>query len=281
MNWSPEQVSAGAYNLAVANMANALRSVSIRRGYDPRKCTFVAYGGALPMFSAAICRQLNIEDMIVPNHSSAFSAYGLLEADYVRRKSVTVGWVVEDRKGLSDILERRKNLSDAIFEEMLRAGFAKESVTLFHGADFRYMGQLNEMYLDLADEDILREGKGGLREKFDTEYENEFGPETAWTNSPLMLVNYVITGVATREKPKIEPTDCREHSATDARMETRRVYLPDLQKYRETPIYDSELIEPGGTFSGPGIIEVRDTTIYIPTDSSVTRDGYLNYRVRL
>ena len=96
-----------------------------------------------------------------------------------------------------------------------------------------------------------------------------------------MLVNYVITGVAIREKPMIEPVDCKENSAAAARMETRRVYLPDLQKFHETPIYDSELIEPGGSFVGPGIIEVRDTTIYIPTDSSVSRDGYLNYRVRL
>ena len=281
MGWSPEQVSAGAYNLAVANMANALRSVSIRRGYDPRKCTFVAYGGALPMFAAAICKQLNIEDMIVPNHSSAFSAYGLLEADYVRRKSVTVGWVVEDRAGLSGMLARRKILADSILEEMVGAGFAKESVRLLHGADFRYMGQLSEMYLDLDETDILQDGKGGLREKFDSEYEKEFGPETAWKNSSLMLVNYVITGVAIREKPEIEPADFEENSATSSIKETRRVYLPDLQAFHETSVYDSELIEPGGAFTGPGIIEVRDTTIYIPSESSVFRDGYFNYRVRL
>ena len=71
MGWNAMQ-AAGAYNLVVANMANALRGVSVRRGHDPRKCTFLAYGGALPIFAAAICRSLSIKDMIIPNQSSAF-----------------------------------------------------------------------------------------------------------------------------------------------------------------------------------------------------------------
>ena len=57
------------------------------------------------------------------------------------------------------MLARRKILADSIFEEMVGAGFAKESVRLLHGADFRYMGQLSEMYLDLGETDILQDGK--------------------------------------------------------------------------------------------------------------------------
>ena len=281
MGWDALETSAGAYNLAVANMANALRGVSIRRGHDPRKCTFVAYGGALPMFAAAICRQLNIADMIVPNHSSAFSAYGLLEADYIRRKSVTVGWTVENREMLPRMIEARDDLEREILSEIDRAGFSRDDVQLSHGADFRYAGQLNEMYMDLGPDDILTEGDGGLRQKFDAAYEDEFGAETAWRESGLMLINYVITGVAVRQKPNLRPADAEKHPADEAKIGTRPVFLPDIHERVETPIYDSEKMAPGAWFEGPGIIEVRDATIYVPQDATVERDEYLNFKLKL
>ena len=281
LGWDAEQTSAGVYNLAVANMANALRGVSIRRGYDPRKCTFVAYGGALPMFAAAICRSLNISDMIVPNHSSAFSAYGLLEADYIRRKSVTIGWTTEDRSKLERMVDIRDALVGEVTAEIESAGFKAKDIQLMHGADFRYAGQLNEMYMDLDADDIFTQGAGSMREKFDTAYEEEFGPETAWRDSDLMLVNYVISGVAIRNKPHTVAVAVERQPADVALIGTRPVFLPDVRELTETPIYDSEKMAPGAWFEGPGIIEVRDTTIYVPRDAVVERDGYMNFRLTL
>ena len=281
MGWDAIETSAGAYNLAVANMANALRGVSIRRGHDPRKCTFVAYGGALPMFAAAICRQLNIADMIVPNHSSAFSAYGLLEADYISRKSATLGWTVESRDQLSTTVEARDNLEREVLDEIERAGFDRSDIQLHHGADFRYAGQLNELYMDFNPEDLSKEGKGGLRQQFDTAYEEEFGAETAWRDAGLMLVNYVITGVAVRQKPNVQSVEAERHPATDALIGSRSVFLPDIHEQVDTPVYDSEKIGPGAWFEGPGIIEVRDATIYVPRDATVERDGHLNFILKL
>jgi N-methylhydantoinase A len=281
MGWDATETAAGAYNLAVANMANALRGVSIRRGHDPRKCTFLAYGGALPMFAAAICRQLNIKDMIVPNHSSAFSAYGLLEADYIGRKSVTLGWTVENRDQLSSTVEARDGLERQILDEIEHAGFPRDQIQVIHGADFRYAGQLNELYMEFSPDDLMKEGEGGLREQFDAAYEEEFGPETAWRDSGLMLINYVITGVAVREKPELQSVEIESHSAADALTGTRSVYLPDIHEQVDTPVYDAEKIGPGAGFEGPGIIEVRDSTIYVPKGATVERDGYSNFILKL
>ena len=281
LGWDAVTTSAGAYKLAVANMANALRGVSVRRGHDPRKCTFVAYGGALPMFAAAICRELSITDMIVPNHSSAFSAYGLLEADYIRRKSITVGWTVEDREGLPRMAETRDNLVREVSDEIERAGFNRQDIQLSHGGDFRYVGQLNEMYMDLSPDDISAAGDNGLRQKFDAAYEEEFGAETAWRDAGLMLVNYVITGVSVRQKPDLQPVQAERHDAGEAFIGTRPVFLPDADALVDTPIYDADHIGAGAWFEGPGIIEVRDTTIYVPRGAVVERDGYLNFRISL
>ena len=233
------------------------------------------------MFAASICRQLNITDMIVPNHSSAFSAYGLLEADYICRKSVTLGWSVENREQLADMAAARDKLVGYVRDEIERAGFNRDDIQINHGADFRYAGQLNELYMDINAEDLSKEGDGGLRDMFDTAYEEAFGPETAWGDSGLMLINYVITGIAVREKPDLKPVDFDRHEASEARTGTRSVYLPDIREQTDTPIYDSEKMAPGAWFEGPGIIEVSDTTIYIPRDATVERDGYLNFIVKL
>ena len=233
------------------------------------------------MFAATICRALNITDMIVPNHSSAFSAYGLLEADYIRRKSVTVGWMLENRDKLNVMISTRDALVREVAEEIERAGFAREGIQIRHGADFRYAGQLNEMYMDLEPEDILSEGPDGLRQKFDVAYEEEFGPDTAWRDSGLMLVNYVITGIALRNKPQIEPLKINRQPAKSACTGRRPIFLPDVQELVDTPIYDSEKMDPGAWFEGPGIIEVCDTTIYVPRDAVVERDGYMNFRLTL
>ena len=66
-----------------------------------------------------------------------------------------------------------------------------------------------------------------------------------------------------------------------ARSGTRPVFLPDARELVDTPIYDSERMGPGAWFEGPGIIEVRDTTVYVPRDAVVTRDGYMNFRLQL
>ncbi|HIF10957.1 MAG TPA: LysR family transcriptional regulator [Sneathiellales bacterium] len=59
------------------------------------------------------------------------------------------------------------------------------------------------------------------------------------------------------------------------------MFLPDISEQLDTPVYDSEKMKPGAWFQGPGIIEVRDTTIYVPREATVERDGYLNFILKL
>ena len=96
LGWSVEHAAAAIYDLAVIEMANALRVVSIERGHDPRDFTFFSYGGGLPLFAVEICRRLGCPRIVIPDNSSAFSAYGVLIADYVRQYERTVGWDLGD-----------------------------------------------------------------------------------------------------------------------------------------------------------------------------------------
>lgn len=281
LGWDAVRTAAGAYSLVVANMANALRELSVSRGRDPRKCTFIAYGGALPVFSASMCQKLGITDMIIPGQSSAFSAYGLLEADYIRRESATIGWLVGSEDGYGHMIATRDRLEKLVREDLREAGFAEDDVQISFGGDFRYVGQLAEMYMPMAKDSVEQELGIALRPAFDAAYEEEFGPDTAWSESELMLVNYVVTGIGLRQKPDIEARATSGASAEDAIQTRRQLFLPDEQVWADTPIYAADKLEPGAEFSGPGIIDCRDTTIYIPRDATARRDEYDNFRVAI
>ncbi len=281
LGWDATRTAAGAYSLVVANMANALRELSVSRGRDPRKCTFIAYGGALPVFSASMCQKLGITDMIIPGQSSAFSAYGLLEADYIRRESATIGWLVGEEDGYEHMIATRDRLEQLIRDDLTEAGFNDGDMQITFGGDFRYVGQLAEMNMAMAKTDVEKNLGAGINPVFDVAYEEEFGPGTAWTESDLMLVNYVVTGVGLRQKPDIQPVDAPPSDASGAILSTRRLFLPDAQEWAETPIYDSDKLIPGTTFEGPGVIDCKDTTIYIPRNATAKRDEYNNFRVSI
>ena len=85
LGWTIERAAAAIYDLAVIEMANALRMVSVERGHHPRDFTFFSYGGGLGLFAVEICRRLGCPNIVVPDNCSAFSAYGVLTADYVRQ----------------------------------------------------------------------------------------------------------------------------------------------------------------------------------------------------
>jgi N-methylhydantoinase A len=278
LGWDARRAAAGAYTLAVVNMANALREVSIKRGYDVRTATFVAYGGALPLFAADIAREVGSPAVVIPGQSAAFSAYGLLEADYIRRESVTIGWTLEERDGLDHALAQRDRLVERVRAAIDKAGFGSAQLRLLHGADFRYAGQLNENYLAIEPDDLARED---LRSKFDRFYEGEFGEGTAWREAPLQLINYSVMGVAERPKPEIRPLPVTPRGAGAARTGARRVYVPDRLEWVEMATYDAELMAPGMAFDGPGIIDVRDTTIYVPAGARIERDQFMNFRMAL
>ncbi|HAD09355.1 MAG TPA: hypothetical protein DCF62_07750 [Porticoccaceae bacterium] len=281
LGWDATRTAAGAYALVVANMANALRELSVSRGRDPRKCTFIAYGGALPVFSASMCQKLGITDLIIPGQSSAFSAYGLLEADYIRRESATIGWLVGSEDGYGHMIATRDRLEGLVRKDLQEAGFGDKEMQITFGGDFRYVGQLAEMYMPMGKDEVATELGVAIRPQFDRAYEEEFGPGTAWTESELMLVNYVVTGVGVREKPDIQPMKTEAVDLAGATLSTRRLYLPDANEWAQTPIYDAFKLTPGAEFDGPGIIDCRDTTIYIPRHAKARRDEFNNFRVSI
>ncbi|MBI5104869.1 MAG: hydantoinase/oxoprolinase family protein [Solirubrobacterales bacterium] len=275
LGWDVERAAAAIYDLAVIEMANALRMVSIERGHHPREFTFFSYGGGLGLFAVEICRRLGCPRIIIPDNSSAFSAYGVLIADYVRQYERTVGWDLGDPEVVNTVANEmiEQALADAAAE-----GIAPEDVQLERGGDFRFLGQVYEVPVPLPDRDLTAEDGPRLAEEFPRIYERNYGEGTAWEGSPVMMMNLSIRAVHRREKPAARRQAASgDGGATPEPTGRRDVYLPEERRAETVPVYAEASLVPGTRVDGPCIVDVGDTTIYVPSRATCSRDELFNF----
>ena len=101
-----EDVARGAIAIVNANMANAIREITVEQGEDPREATLMAFGGAGPLFGTLLARELEMPQIVVPPYAGNFSAWGLLGADLVQTASRTRIMPLDEASiaGANDIL---------------------------------------------------------------------------------------------------------------------------------------------------------------------------------
>ncbi|HEV7527537.1 MAG TPA: hydantoinase/oxoprolinase family protein [Solirubrobacteraceae bacterium] len=274
---SVEEAAAAMHRLTVATMSNAVRSVTVERGLDPRDFVFCAYGGALGMFAADICRSMQIKEAIVPHSSSVFSAYGLLGTDDVRNVARSVSW-----GGDQDVKEVRETLLGIerhALEGLHEAGYAEQDIEIVWQGDFKFVGQLHDLTvpiprkteLSLAD---LQEVRDGFAERFEAEY----GEGTAWQNAPVILEAVRVIASASPEKFEERASDT-DAGGSASPVGSRRVFRPESGGWAELPIYRAADLSAGSVIEGPAIVEHALTTIVIPEEWRLQVDRHGNYGI--
>jgi N-methylhydantoinase A len=278
LGWSVEHAAAAIYDLAVIEMANALRVVSVERGHHPREFTFFSYGGGLGLFAVEICRRLGCPRIIIPDNSSAFSAYGVLIADYVRQYERTVGWNLGDASQADHVNEVAAEMIAQAIADAAAEGISEEDLEIERGGDFRFLGQTYEVTVPLPNRDFTLEDGPRLAAEFPRIYERNYGEGTAWEGSPVVMMNLSIRAVHGREKPESRELEQRQNGAgAPEPVATRDVFLPAERRPESVPVYAESSLMPGVTISGPCIIDVGDTTIYVPDGATCTRDASRNF----
>ena len=150
------------FRVVCNNMAQGVREVTIKRGYDPREFPFIAAGGAGPIHSCQICNELEIPLQIVPRESSVLCAMGMLlsdlQHDFVRTfvaSLAALDWTRLDALVDDMIGEGERQLVD----ERIPASDRRYTVTL----DCRYAKQYHEVGVAVPREAIARARRGGHR----------------------------------------------------------------------------------------------------------------------
>jgi N-methylhydantoinase A len=251
------EAARGVYRVANANMARAVRSVTVERGYDPRGFGLVAFGGAGPMHAVSLADSLDIEQVIVPRPAGVLSAFGLLAAD---EKHDAV------RTYRSPLAEADPTEVKAVYSDLgdrVRAETATGEPGIQRAADLRYVGQSFELTVDVGGFDAAE-----LEERFHDAHDRSYGYRM---DEAVELVNLRATATVPREAPRVDYA-----GGGDPVVGEREGYFPDAGR-REATVYDRDRLAPGERVAGPAVLEQAESTTVLPPEwvGTVETDGTL------
>jgi N-methylhydantoinase A len=272
-----EEAAGAIYDLAVIEMANALRMVSVERGHHPRDFTFFSYGGGLGLFGVEIARRLGCPRVVVPDNSSAFSAYGVLIADYVRQYDRTVNWVLSDANQAEAVNAVAHEMIEQAVADAAVEGISADELGIERSGDFRFQGQVFEVNVPLPDRDLEAGDGTSLEADFPRIYERNYGEGTAWEGSPVVLLNLSIKAIHGRPKPAARSAEVDEAAGTPEPVGHRDIFLPIERRRASVPIYADAALRPGSSVAGPAILDLGDTTVYVPEGTTAKRDRNFNF----
>ncbi|NSL52180.1 hydantoinase/oxoprolinase family protein [Calidifontibacillus erzurumensis] len=268
--YSLEEAANAIIEVANANMSDAVRLISVRRGFDPRDFALVAFGGAGPLHGAHLAKELNIPTVIIPPHPGVAAAMGCLLVDV--RHDISKTYLKQASEvTLDDLLKEYESMKAEARALLREEGIPEEHSTLMNFIDLRYQGQWRSLSVPISEsnssiEDIL--------ELFHKEHEREFAYSDR--EQKVEIYGLRVTAIGTVPKPEF-PKYEQIGKIEDAIKGTREVYFDG--KYVTTNIYDRDKIPVEVEFIGPAIIEQLDATTVIPPNFTAKVDVYKNIMI--
>ena len=255
-----------------ANMARAIRAVTIERGRDPRDYTLIAFGGSGPVHAVDVARALEIRRVLVPVSPGVFTAIGMLASDLQHH------FVRAHPGPLADLDACAASAALDAMAEMARTalaseGYAADAMRLEFAADVRYEGQGSELTVPLPGAGLDQAAVAALTKAFHAEYSATYGYAT---DEALELVNLrlVATG-ARRHRLDLRSLRVAARPATPTR---RPAVFARGAAPVDTPVHPRESVS---KLEGPAIIEAYDSTIVIPPGCTAAADAAGNVVITL
>ncbi|MTJ06114.1 MAG: hydantoinase/oxoprolinase family protein [Sediminimonas qiaohouensis] len=252
--------------VANANMANAVRLLSISRGYDPRDFALCAFGGAGALHGAAVARELSIPTVIVPANPGVTSALGCLLVDIQHDFSDSF---MRAAKGThpAELEAAFQRIEDEARAQLTREGVEEKDMMLQRTVEMMYQGQWRSLEVS-APSSIT--DMDDLIEAFHEEHAREYSYSRR--DAPVSLFRAAVKAIGI--VPKAEPAKSKVHSYTPDPDRRRRVWFDG--EVHDASIYDREKLTAGATFIGPAIVEQFDSTTVVPPAMKAEVDAYMN-----
>jgi N-methylhydantoinase A len=254
--------------VANANMADAVRIISLQRGYDPREFALVVFGGAGPLHGAALAKELGVPTVLVPPRPGTWSALGCLMVD-IRHDLSEMFLRPAGDADTSELDEAFERLETKGRELLASEGVDEGGVTLERSIAMRYLGQWRS--LQVAFDGDLE----AAVERFHDEHEREFSYRR--DDAPVEL--YRLQLVATGKTAEIELPRHERGGELPEPTERRDVFFDG--EAVETPVYERSDLPAGVRFEGPAVIDQLDTTTLVPPGVRAEVDEYLNIRLEV
>jgi N-methylhydantoinase A len=269
----------GVFRIVNANMANAIRRVSSQAGYDPREFKMVVYGGNGPVHAGKQAEELGIRELLVPKTSPAFSALGLLIADYVvdtQRSYIAPAGRAEAER-VNELFEEMERHAES---ELKTAGIGRGDLVFHRYLNICYPGQTFDMAVPAVTDAKGRMSQRELEATVEAFHDlhEELHTYAVREEEPVIRSVRVHT-IGQTEKPGLAAPPAPK-SGVEAALRSRRPAYFD-GRFQDTPVYDGDELGPGHRIEGPAIVEERFTTIVLYPGHVAEIDRWGNTVVRL
>ena len=261
MGLGVEEAAQAVLTILNENLVQAIRVISVEKGFDPRHFTLVAFGGAGPLLASALARELGMTRVMVPPGPGLLCALGLLVADVRSDFSLTRLAGLEEA-GPSGINATFAEVERRALEWFDREGVEAGERTLRRAIDMRYVGQSHEITVAVQEQAFSDPDLATLVTSFRQEHERVYGYAP---DAPVQLVTFRVTALARVTAPPVAEVGGAGGDLHAALRANRQVHFAELGGFVECPIYDREGIPPGAELDGPAILEQMDsTTVVLP-----------------
>jgi N-methylhydantoinase A len=275
-----ERAAAGILEIATSAMANAVRSVTLQRGLDPRDFTLFAYGGGGPLHGAAVARELQIGTVVVPEAPGLFSALGMLLAD-LRRDYVQTLFVRLDTVSM-DTLEREFQALEAEGRAALEgSGVGPDRVVFERAADMRYVGQEHTVAVRMPARVGSEDDRAGIKRLFDEVHQQRFSHSAP--DESADVVSLRVSAIGQLAKPRLPRIPTGDSTPPRHAQKGTRTILFKAFGEQTTTVWERSALLAGNVIRGPAVIEeAAATTVVEPHDiATVNPFGHLEIRLQI
>ena len=254
----------GILSIINTKMSDAIRTITVKQGIDPREFSLVAYGGAAPMHAVWIAEELEIKEIIVPPSPGTFSAWGMLQTDI--RKDLNINFYFPLAVVKKESLKKRfKELTNEASILLKSEGVTKNKMVFNFSVDMRYIGQ--EYYVNITVNPLLDLKK--IEKDFHKTYNDKYGHSQL--NAPVEITNLRLAAFGLIDRPidYSKNLDIKKNNQINKKINRKVIF--GNKKY-STNVINRNSIKIKDVLSGPIIIEEKSSTTVIPPKYLVTRD---------
>lgn len=270
---SVSETAEGICDIANAKMADAIRTLTISKGIDPRDFALVAFGGAGPMHAVLIAEHLGINKVLVPTVAGTFSAWGMLQTD-IRHDNVRTFVSLLHESNHSKMNSLYKEMEVETADVLGQQNIMEENMKFTRLADLRYVGQEYTVTVPFSFEEVNEKTIEKLIQLFHQRHLNIYGH-----NNPegiVEVVNLRVIGYGRLEK--IEKLEIAEKTKDGIEpIKLKEVIWNGEEK--QTPVYSIHDLAYGHVIYGPTVIESPSSTIVVPENYRVKVDRIGNLEI--
>ena len=260
---SPEQVAEGFLQIAVANMANAVKKISVQKGHDVTRYVLTTFGGAGGQHACAVADALGMRAVLVPPMAGVLSALGIGLADTTAMREQSVEIRLENA-ALGKLATVADSLEHAARAELIDEGIPIERIRVVRRAHLRYQGTDTAIPVELAElKAMITAFEGSHRAMY-----------SFLMDRPLIAEAVSVEAIGLTEQPDLSHLG---DQLADGTSSSETVWIHSGGSWRDAPLRHRERMRPGDTVTGPAIITEANATTVVDDgwQATMSRSGHL------